>query len=202
MSTFPFTKQQHDYSRQRMNVLDPRLETERLVLRLPRLEDFDGYAELVGDEEAARYIGGQMPRAAAWRKFLQMPGAWAMQGFGMFSIVRKDSGAWLGQLGPWRPEGWPGNEVGWAFLRSAWGKGYATEAAVAAMDYAVDVLGWDDVIHCVDPANRPSQALAQRLGSRNRGPGKLPAPYEDAPIEVWGQTRTEWIARRTREDSR
>ena len=185
-----------------MNVLDPRLETERLVLRLPRLEDFDGYAELVGDEEAARYIGGHMPRAAAWRKFLQMPGAWAVQGFGMFSIVAKDSGDWLGQLGPWRPEGWPGNEVGWAFLRSAWGKGYATEAATAAMDYAMDMLGWDDVIHCIHPDNRPSQSLAQRLGSRNRGPGKLPAPYEEAPIEVWGQTRAEWIARRTLEISR
>jgi RimJ/RimL family protein N-acetyltransferase len=179
-----------------MNVPDPILETERLVLRPPRREDFDAYAELVGDEEAARYIGGHMTRAAAWRKFLQMPGAWAVQGFGMFSIVAKDSGAWLGQLGPWKPEGWPGNEVGWAFLRSAWGKGYATEAAVAAMDYAVDVLGWDDVIHCIDPANRASQALAQRLGSRNRGSGRLPAPYEDATIEVWGQTREQWIARR------
>lgn len=180
-----------------MNTPDPHLETERLILRLPRIEDFDGYAELLGDEEAARYIGGHMPRAAAWRKFLQMPGAWAVQGFGMFSIVAKDGGEWLGQLGPWKPEGWPGNEVGWAFRRSAWGRGYATEAAVAAMDYAVDVLGWDDVIHCIDPDNSPSQALAQRIGSRKRGPGKLPAPIEDAPIEIWGQTRGEWIARRT-----
>lgn len=185
-----------------MNVPGPRLETERLILRLPLREDFDAYAELVGDEETARYIGGHMARAAAWRKFLQMPGAWAVQGFGMFSIVAKDSGAWLGQLGPWRPEGWPGNEVGWAFLRSAWGRGYATEAAVAAMDYAADVLGWDDMIHCIHPDNRASQALAQRLGSRNRGPGKLPAPYEDATIDVWGQTRAEWIARRAGGHSR
>ena len=180
-----------------MNVPGPRLETERLILRLPLREDFDAYAELVGDEETARYIGGHMARAAAWRKFLQMPGAWAVQGFGMFSIVAKDSGAWLGQLGPWRPEGWPGNEVGWAFLRSAWGRGYATEAAVAAMDYAVDVLGWDDMIHCIHPDNRASQALARRIGSRNRGPGRMPAPYEDSPNEIWGQTRAEWIARRT-----
>lgn len=176
---------------------DTRIETERLILRLPRIEDFDGYAELVGDEETARYIGGHMTRAAAWRKFLQMPGAWALQGFGMFSIVAKDGGEWLGQLGPWRPEGWPGNEVGWAFRRAAWGKGYATEAAVAAMDYAVDVLGWDDMIHCIHPDNRASQALAQRLGSRNRGPGRMPAPYEGSPTEIWGQTRAEWIARRT-----
>lgn len=184
-----------------MNPNDIHLETERLILRLPRIEDFDGYAELLGDEEAARHIGGHMPRAAAWRKFLQMPGAWALQGFGMFSIVEKASGRWLGQLGPWKPKGWPGNEVGWAFLRSAWGNGYAKEAAVVAIDWAFDRLGWAEVIHCIDPANRPSQALAERLGSRNRGPGKLPAPYEDARIEIWGQTREEWFARRERGDS-
>jgi RimJ/RimL family protein N-acetyltransferase len=182
-----------------MNISGPRLETERLILRLPYREDFDGYAELVGDEHAARYIGGHVSRAAAWRKFLQMPGAWAMQGFGMFSIIEKASGEWLGQLGPWRPEGWPGNEIGWAFRRSAWGKGYATEAAVAAMDYAIDLLGWDDVIHCIDPANRASQALAERLGSRNLGAGRLPAPYEAAPVDIWGQGRAEWLARRQRE---
>ncbi|MGK9797812.1 GNAT family N-acetyltransferase, partial [Salmonella enterica subsp. enterica] len=61
--------------------LDIRIETERLILRVPRIEDFERYAELLGDEEAARYIGGHLPRAAAWRRFLQMPGAWVVQGF-------------------------------------------------------------------------------------------------------------------------
>ncbi len=179
-----------------MSLTDIRIETERLVLRPPRIEDFDGYAELHGDEEAARYIGGQMLRAAAWRKFLQQPGAWLVQGFGMFSVLERSSGEWLGQLGPWRPEGWPGNEVGWSFRRAAWGRGFATEAAVAAIDWAFDNLGWDAMIHCIDPANTPSQALARRLGSTNKGPGKLPPPLEDHPIEVWGQTRQQWRAGR------
>lgn len=171
---------------------DIRIETERLLLRLPCAEDFDGYAELMADADAARYIGGHMPRPAAWRKFLQQPGAWLIQGFGMFSVVEKASGQWLGQLGPWKPDGWPGNEIGWAFRRSAWGRGYATEAAFVAIDWAFERLGWDDIIHCIDPDNRASQALAQRLGSRKRGPGRLPAPYEDAPIEIWGQSRAQW----------
>jgi RimJ/RimL family protein N-acetyltransferase len=55
--------------------LGPTLETERLILRVPQAQDFDGYAELNADEEAMRFIGGHMPRAAAWRKFLIMPGA-------------------------------------------------------------------------------------------------------------------------------
>lgn len=174
----------------------PVIETDRLILRVPRAEDFEGYAELLADEEACRFIGGHMPRAAAWRKFLQQPGAWLVQGFGMFSVVEKSSGDWLGQLGPWRPEGWPGNEVGWAFRRAAWGCGYATEAAVAAIDWAFDQLHWRDIIHCIHPDNHPSQALAKRLGSRNQGPGRLPAPFEDARTDVWGQTREEWFARR------
>ena len=47
-----------------------------------------------------------------------MPGAWVLQGFGMFSVVEKSSGRWLGQAGPWKPEGWPGNEIGWTFHRA------------------------------------------------------------------------------------
>lgn len=178
-----------------MVVPDIQIETERLILRLPHADDFEGYAELLADEEACRFIGGHMPRAAAWRKFLQQPGAWMIQGFGMFSVIGKDSGEWLGQMGPWQPEGWPGTEVGWAFRRSAWGRGYATEAGIAAIDWAFDNLGWTEVIHSIDPGNHASQELARRLGSRNLGPGKLPAPYADVAIDLWGQTRAEWVAR-------
>jgi len=172
------------------------LQTDRLLLRIPQASDFDRYAETIGDAVAARYIGGAQVRAAAWRRFLQMPGAWSVQGFGMFSVIDKGTGLWVGQCGPWRPEGWPGNEVGWTFHPDAWGKGYATEAASAAMDYAFDVLGWESVIHCIDPGNTASQRVAARLGSRNQGPGKMPAPYEDSPTDIWGQTRAEWRIRR------
>ena len=178
--------------------LGPTIETDRLLLRVQRAEDFEHFAELLDDEEACRYIGGTLPRAAAWRKFLQMPGAWAVQGFGMFAVIEKSSGDWLGNIGPWKPVGWPGNEVGWALRRAAWGKGYATEAAVAAIDWAFANLGWDDVIHCIDPDNVASQALAQRLGSRNRGPGKLPPPLDVHAIEIWAQPRAEWAENRKR----
>ncbi|HTM71533.1 MAG TPA: GNAT family N-acetyltransferase [Luteimonas sp.] len=176
--------------------MDVRLETERLLLRVPEIGDFDRYAETLADADAARYIGGQLTRAAAWRRFLQMPGAWSVQGFGMFAIVEKASGRWLGQTGPWKPVGWPGNEVGWSFHPDAWGHGYATEAATAAIDWAFDNLGWDRVIHCIHPDNASSQKLAARLGSRNSGPAPLPEPYQDSPNEVWTQTIKEWRARR------
>ena len=179
-----------------MSRLDTRIETERLLLRVQRAEDFEWFAELQQDEEACRSIGGTSPRAAAWRKFLQMPGAWAVQGFGMFAVIEKSSNQWVGNIGPWYPEGWPGTEVGWALRRKAWGKGYAYEAAVAAIDWAFDELHWTNVIHSIDLDNVGSQLLAQRLGSRNLGPGQLPAPFEEVQSDIWGQSREEWRARR------
>lgn len=173
----------------------PVLETPRLILRPPRREDFEGYAEMAGDADAMRYIGGAAPRAAAWRRFLQMPGAWAVQGFAMFSVILRSSGEWLGQTGPWQPEGWPGTEVGWAFRRSAWGQGYAHEAATAAIGWAFAHLAWTEVIHCIDPGNRRSAALAERLGSRRLRTATLPAPYDDEPVDVWGQARDAWLSR-------
>ena len=64
------------------------------------------------------------------------------------------------------------------------------------MDFAVERLGWTDVIHCIDPRNAPSLALARRLGSRNRGPGRMPEPFEDHRVDLWGQTAAQWRARR------
>ena len=172
-----------------------KLETPRLLLRPPRMEDFDAWALFLEDEEATRYIGGTQVRATAWRTFMGMCGCWHMTGIAMFSVIEKSSGKWVGRLGPWYPEGWPAPEVGWGIVREHWGKGYASEGAAAAMDYAFDVLGWDEVIHCIDPDNLPSQRVALALGSTKRGPGRMPAPHENAPCEIWGQTRVQWKAR-------
>ena len=173
----------------------PVIETGRLILRLPRIGDFERYAELFGDE-SARHIGGPLLRGDAWRRFLQMPGAWMLQGFGMFSVVEKSSGEWVGQAGPWQPEGWPGTEVGYAFHPDARGKGYATEACAAAIDWAFDTLGWTEVIHCIAPANIASRQVAMRLGSSRRGMAALPPPLDAHEAELWSQTREEWRASR------
>ncbi len=174
----------------------PTLETDRLILRPPREQDLDAWAAFNADPEATRHLGGPQPRGTAWRAMATMAGSWALKGFGMFSVLEKPTLRWIGRIGPWQPEGWPGTEVGWGLLPEAQGRGYAHEAATAAIDWAFETLGWTDVIHCIDPANTPSQAVARRLGSTLRGPGKLPPPFEHVPIEIWGQTREEWFARR------
>ena len=173
----------------------PILETERLTLRPTAMEDFRRWAELMADPETARFIGGVQAPAATWRAMMSMAGAWSLTGVAMFSVIERETGLWLGRIGPWQPLGWPGTEVGWSLHPDAHGKGYAMEAAVASIDYAFDVLGWTEVIHCIDPDNVPSQKLAERLGSTNRGPGTLPAPFETARVDIWGQSRDQWRAR-------
>lgn len=174
------------------DVRDLRIETPRLLLRPPRMEDFDAWAVFLEDETATRYIGGRQPRPTAWRTFMGMCGCWHMTGIAMFSVIEKASGQWVGRLGPWYPEGWPEPEIGWGIAREHWGKGYASEGAAAAMDYAFDVLGWEKVIHCIDEANLASQGVAKKLGSRLLRRVRMPVPYETMPIDAWGQSREEW----------
>jgi RimJ/RimL family protein N-acetyltransferase len=172
-----------------------RLETPRLILRPPRADDLDALSEMMLDEPTARFIGGVMSRPVSWRHLMTMIGAWHAHGFAMFSVFERSSGRWIGRLGPWQPEGWPGPEIGWSIVRDCWGRGYAVEGAAAATTWAFDALGWPKVIHSIAPGNVASQRVAQKLGSRLIGPGKLPEPYESAPIEIWGQSREEWFAR-------
>ncbi len=176
--------------------LGPRLETARLILRPPVAADFDRWAEFCADPIASKHLGGVQSRSAAWRTMATMTGAWSLRGFSMFSVIEKRTGQWIGRLGPWCPEGWPGTEVGWGLHRSAWGQGYALEGSTAAIDWAFDHLGWTDVVHTISPDNVESQALARRLGSSLLGPTRLPPPLEAFPVELWGQSRATWKARR------
>jgi RimJ/RimL family protein N-acetyltransferase len=176
--------------------IGPTLETDRLILRPPAAEDFEAWAAFAADPEVAQFIGGVQPRPMAWRGLCQVTGSWTINGFSMFSVIEKATGRWVGRLGPWMPEGWPGTEVGWGLAREAWGKGYAVEGATAAIDWAFDTLGWTEVVHAIDPVNHRSAAVAKRLGSRVLYQSVLPPPL-DVPVEMWGQSREEWRARRS-----
>ena len=173
----------------------PTLQTPRLLLRVPRLEDLESWSAFSADPIAAEHLGGVQDRVAVFRSLAAITGCWLLRGFSMFSVIERSTGTWVGRVGPWMPEGWPGTEIGWGIVREAWGKGYGTEAAEACLAFAFDELGWTDVIHCISPKNTRSQALATRVGAKRRGTGTLPPPFHQDPIELWGQTRAEWAAR-------
>ncbi|MFN3213633.1 MAG: GNAT family N-acetyltransferase [Henriciella sp.] len=174
----------------------PILETDRLILRPPQKEDFDPWVAFHADADVMKYLGGVQGPELTWRSVCAMTGAWTIEGFSMFSIIEKATGNWIGRLGPWRPNGWPGTEIGWGLARSAWGNGYATEGATAAMDYAVDHLGWTEIIHTILPENTGSVRVAERLGSRYLRKAPTPPPFEGMMWDVYGQSADEWRARR------
>jgi len=173
----------------------PILETDRLILRPPQVEDFEAWAAFAADPVAAEHLGGPQVRPVAWRGMATVTGAWTLRGFSMFSVIEKATDDWVGRLGPWQPEGWPGTEVGWGIARDHWGKGYATEGATAAIDWAFDQFGWNEVIHTIDPANVNSQAVARRLGSTILRTAEMPPPFAGQVLDVWGQSREAWRAR-------
>lgn len=175
----------------------PILVTENLILRPPAAEDFDAFAAMCTEEDTMMHIGGTAPRAAAWRLWCTLAGAWQIRGYSMFSVIERSSGAWVGRLGPWYPELWPDREIGWGVRGAFAGKSYAYEGAVAAIDWAFDFLKWDRVTHCIAPDNVRSQRLAQRLGAVNDGPTTLPAPFDDARVDLWVQDAATWRARRS-----
>ncbi len=170
----------------------PILVTKRLILRPPGPEDFEAHAAFCADEHTMRFLGGVKGRAESWRILCNLAGAWHIRGFSMFSLIERSSGQWIGRAGPWQPEGWPGQEVGWGILPQYAGQGLAQEAAVAAMDYAFDVLGWDRVIHTINPENLASIRLAERLGSVNEGPTQMPPPFENARVDCYAQSKADW----------
>ena len=106
-----------------MTIADIELETPRLILRPPRLEDFDAWADFMSGGDYLQYIGGAQPRRVPWRGMSSVTGPWAALGYGFFPVYEKSSGRWIGRPGPCHPEGWPGTGVGWGIVRSEGGKG-------------------------------------------------------------------------------
>ena len=149
----------------------PELETDRLRLRAFRNEDLDAYAAMCADPEVMRYLGTgvTLSRADAWRSMAGFLGHWALRGHGMWALEEKATGTLVGRAGFLEPEGWPGFELGWTLGRPYWGRGFATEAARRALDFAFRELDRARVISLIRPANTPSLRVAERIGEVRAG---------------------------------
>lgn len=149
----------------------PELETSRLLLRGFRQSDLDAYLDMCTDPEVMRFIGdGQtLDRNQSWRNMAMVTGHWQLRGYGLWAVEERTTGAMIGRIGLWNPEGWPQMEVGWTLRRVYWGQGFATEAALAAIDYAVSVLKEQHLISLIKPGNQASIRVAERLGEELEG---------------------------------
>ena len=151
-----------------------RLETDRLILRMWCEDDLEPYAKLCADPEVMRYLGGKTyTRSETWRHMAFLIGHWHLRGYGLWAIEEKLSGHFVGRIGFLNPEGWPGFEIGWTLGREFWGKGYATEGARRALEYAFEDLDKDHVISLIHPENQASIAVAKRLGEKLEGKAEI-----------------------------
>ena len=163
----------------------PIIETMRLRLRALRESDLDVQAEMLGDPDYMRHLGGQpLGREEAWRKILCGLGLWIVNGYGYWSIERRDTGAYIGQVGfadfkrAMSPsiEGIP--EMGWLIAPAAQRQGFAGEAVRAALDWADTALAGREIVAIIDPGNAPSIRVAESAGFSDC----VEATYRDEPI--------------------
>ena len=159
----------------------PTLETERLILRAPRIEDFDAYAAFNASPRSAG-VGGPYHRQGAWSRLSALIGQWQLRGYGRWMLEEKGSGQPMGVVGIYHPDDWPAPEIGWSVFDAAEGKGYAFEAAVASRAYAYDILGWSTIISLTIDGNSRSDALAKRMGCTRDGIFDHP---EFGPMTIW-----------------
>jgi RimJ/RimL family protein N-acetyltransferase len=145
----------------------PEVTTDRLLLRAFTPRDFEPYAAMMADAEVTRYLGNgrPLPRAEAWRQLAMFAGHWALRGFGVWAVEERSTGAFIGRIGCFEPEGWPGFEIAYTLARPAWGRGYAREGAAAALAHAREALGRDEILSIIRPANTGSIRVARALGA-------------------------------------
>lgn len=144
-------------------VLIPRLETARLILRAPRVEEFEAFCTLVASDRAAHMF--QLDRPAAWKEFAAELGHWPLFGYGPWHVERREDGALVGAVSILNHDTYPETEIGWHLYDGHEGHGYAFEAATAARDWAFTERSLPTLVSYIDPANTRSIALAERLGA-------------------------------------
>jgi RimJ/RimL family protein N-acetyltransferase len=153
-----------------MQTIAPTLTTERMILAPVSLEHWEAHTTMWADPRTSQFIGGDRSnRAENWIKFVAASGLWNLLGYGYWSFLDRESGAFLGLGGLSRWErGMAGLEgfieAGWAFGPDAWGKGYATEAMKAALAWADQTLPDPEIRCIIDIENDASVRVGEKLG--------------------------------------
>jgi RimJ/RimL family protein N-acetyltransferase len=154
-------------------------ETQHLILRQFREADFRPMVEMFSDPLTIEFLTpDRKPPSEVdiWRGMAVTEGHRVLRGFSFFAVEEKGTGAFVGRVGPLRPEGWPDLEVGWAIHPAHRGKCYAMEAARASLDWCFARYGAQPrIVHLIVPANTRSAAVAKKLGATPSGAWQLPS---------------------------
>jgi RimJ/RimL family protein N-acetyltransferase len=152
----------------------PTIETERLRLREWRITDFDGYLALKTNIELQRYVlGGAKSKEQVWDDFCSISGQWVLRGVGIFLIADRKTDEPIGCTGLWYPLDIEVPELCWSLFPGNMGKGYATEAAIAARQWVYENSQYHQLVSYIHPDNIASCAVAERLGAKLESRTKL-----------------------------
>jgi len=153
----------------------PHLRTERLLLRGWRDEDREPYAAINADPQVREFFPELLTRAQSDAQIAVFDEHFAAHGFGMWALELRSSGELIGfagmDLATYDAHFAPAIEIGWRLARSAWGHGYASEAAREALRFGFAELELEEIVACTTPANLRSRAVMERLGM-TRDPGE------------------------------
>ena len=169
-----------------------RIETERLSLRAYGPEDLELAAGLYGDPEVTRFTKlGRLDRAQAETTFAGHLAHWASEGLGLYALILKDSGAFVGECGFFSAER-PEYFLRYALLRPHWGRGLAREATVAVLDQGFGPFALRRVLSVVEQRNDASHRIMEALGFRLDHDKVTPK----GRIFIYALTAEDWAERR------
>jgi RimJ/RimL family protein N-acetyltransferase len=163
----------------------PELRTARLRLRAFRIDDLDAYAALRAEPEVVHAIGGPLTRPETWDRMATMIGQWGLRGYGVFAVEEAAARQVIGHTGILHPTDWPEPEIAYTIGPTAWGQGYATEAARAVRAWAFDSYAFPRLVSYIVPSNARSIRVAEKLGATRDGTARLRSTTAD----VWVHRR-------------
>lgn len=143
------------------------LESERLILRMFREDDWRPMHAHYSHPECTRYtLGRVLSEGESWRLTATLAGHWLLRGYGPYALQEKASGTMIGAVGLWFPIDFPEREIKWALHPASWGKGYASEAARTVVDMARRAYPGQPPISFIDKDNAASIRVALSVGAK------------------------------------
>lgn len=182
----------------------PEIRTDRLIMRGWRAADREPFAALNADPEVMEHFPAPLSRAESDMFVDRIEAAFARHGFGLWAIEVAETGAFIGFTGlimqTFEAHFTPAVEVGWRLARTAWGHGYASEAARAALAYGFEQAGLTEIVSMTTVTNTRSQAVMRRIGM-TRDPAddfEHPKIAADSPLRahvLYRLTEVDWRGR-------
>lgn len=180
------------------------LTTDRLVLRQWTDADYEPFAALNADPVVMEHFPAPVTREASDALIDRVKPLIESGGFGLWAVEVRETGQFIGFTGlsvpSFEAHFMPAVEIGWRLAKDAWGKGYATEAALASLEFGFGPAGLDEIVSFTATTNLPSQRVMQRIGMTHDEAGDFDHPRLEPGHRLerhvlYRITRAQWEAR-------